>query len=134
VAALLLLLAVNLAGTADAVAISIREGTGEAGAAPYTISPPPDTPPAEVGSVISVTFEQDMAAREVTVRRRSIWYQQEPVPRVDYNWRSPRELAVLLSRPLQAGEALLLELDVYRDGPRGVPLPVPVDIAYQADS
>ena len=132
-AILIVLLAVNLAGTASAVSVSIRAGAGGAevpDAARYTLSPARDTPPAEVGSVITVTFAEDMVTGEVNVRRRSIWYGREPAPQLDYRWRSSRELSVVLSRPLEAEEALVLELDVYRAGPRGVPVPVPVDISY----
>lgn len=124
----LVLLAVNLAGTADAVALSLR--ADDTDTARYTVSPTPDTPAAEVGSTITVTFSEDMATREVNVRRRSIWYQHEPAPRLNYRWRGPRELAVVLSRPLKTEEAIVLELDVYRAGPRTVPVPVPVDISY----
>jgi hypothetical protein len=132
-ALLIVLLAVNLAGTASAVSVSIRAGAGgadEPDAARYTLSPARDTPPAEVGSAITVTFAEDMLTGEVNVRRRSIWYEREPAPQLDYRWRSSRELSVVLSRPLEAEEALVLELDVYRAGPHGVPVPVPVDISY----
>lgn len=129
-AILLVLLAVNLAGTASAVALSIRAGADAAATPPYTVSPVPETPPAKVGSLITVTFAEDMATGDFNVRRRSIWYQRAPAPSVHYRWRSPRELSVVLSRPLEAEEAILLELDVYRAGPRGVPVPVPIDISY----
>jgi membrane associated rhomboid family serine protease len=132
-AILIVLLAVNLAGTASAVSVSIGAGSGWAGepvAGRYTLAPARDTPPAEVGSVITVTFAEDMVTGEVNVRRRSIWYEREPAPQLDCRWRSSRELSVVLSRPLEAEEALVLELDVYLAGPRGVPVPVPVNISY----
>ncbi|MFO7780255.1 MAG: rhomboid family intramembrane serine protease [Spirochaetia bacterium] len=127
-ALVLVLLAVNIAGTVDAVVLSAR--AGESDTAGYTVTPAPRTPPQEVGSVITVTLSQDAATREVNVRRRSIWYQREPAPSVDYRWLSPRELAVVLSRPLEPEETLELVFDVYRAEPRGVPMPVTVEIAY----
>ncbi len=127
-ALVLALLAVNLAGTVDAAVLSARAGGSDT--AGYTVTPAPGTPPGEVGTVITVALSEDAATRDVNVRRRSIWYQREPAPSVDYRWLSPRELTVLLSRPLETGEALELEFDVYRAGPRGVPIPVTVEIAY----
>ena len=124
----LLLLVVNLAGTVDAAVLSARAGGSNT--AGYTVTPAPGTPPAEVGTVITVALSEDATTRDVNVRRRSIWYQREPAPSVDYRWLSPRELTVVLSRPLEGGEALDLEFDVYRAGPRGVPIPVTVEIAY----
>jgi membrane associated rhomboid family serine protease len=127
-ALVLALLTVNLAGTVDAAVLSARAGGSDT--AGYTVTPAPDTPPGDVGTVITVTLSEDATTRDVNVRRRSIWYQREPAPGVDYRWLSPRELAVVLSRPLESGEALKLEFDVYRAGPRGVPIPMSVEIAY----
>ena len=127
-ALVLALLAVNLAGTVDAVALSAR--AGGSGSADYTVTPGPGTPPEEVGTVITVILSEEADTREVNVRRRSIWYQHEPAPSVDFRWRDPRELAVVLSRPLEQEEALELVFDVYRPGPRGVPIPVTVEITY----
>lgn len=127
-ALVLALLAVNLAGTVDAAVLSARAGGSDT--AGYTVTPASGTPPGEVGTVITVALSEDATTRDVNVRRRSIWYQREPTPSVDYSWLSPRELAVVLSRPLERGEALELEFDVYRARPRGVPIPVTVEIAY----
>jgi len=127
-ALVLMLLAVNLAGTVDAVALSARAGGSDS--ADYTVTPGPGTSPEEVGTVITVILSEEADTREVNVRRRSIWYQREPAPSVDFRWRDPRELAVVLSRPLEQEEALELVFDVYRPGPRGVPIPVTVEITY----
>jgi len=130
-ALVLVLLAVNLAGTVDAVVLSVHAGGSNA--AGYTVTPAPGTPPEDVGSVITVTLSEDGSTGKVNVRRRSIWYQREPAPSVGYRWLNPRELAVVLSRPLDPDEALALVFDVYRPGPRGVPIPITVEIAYGKD-
>ncbi|NBF41587.1 MAG: rhomboid family intramembrane serine protease [Spirochaetes bacterium] len=127
-ALVLALLVVNLAGTVDAAVLSARAGGSDT--AGYTVTPAPGTPPGEVGTVITVALSEDATTRDVNVRRRSIWYQREPAPRVDYRWLNPRELTVVLSRPLGPAEALALEFDVYRAGPRGVRIPVTVEFAY----
>mgnify|MGYP006295621143 CR=1 FL=1 len=125
----ILLVVVNLVGTVDAVVATVQEEHA-AGKVDYSLEPPPETAAGNVGDRVVVRFTSDVDPDRVNLRRRSIWYEGESPPQLDFSWSGARTLHVELSRPLREGEGLLLVLDVYREGPRGVPLPVTVRIAY----
>lgn len=128
-ALLLLMVFLNLLGTADAVWITLQSAHGPQPPS-YSVAPPPDTPIEKVGNAVTVSFSEAMLEGELSIRRRSIWYEGDSVPQLEYHWNGPRELTILLSRPLRRQEALHLSLDAYHPGPRGVPVPVSVDVQY----
>ncbi|MFP4427023.1 MAG: rhomboid family intramembrane serine protease [Spirochaetaceae bacterium] len=122
-AALLLL---NGAGTVDAVLATLSTPSTVS----YTLQPPPGTAAEETGREIRVTFSEPMLTRDPNLRRRSISYEQPPVPEVRFRWVRSDTLIVELSRTLTKAEAILLRFDVYQTGPRGVLLPRPVELSY----
>lgn len=120
------LLLLNLAGTVDAVVVSVQD----AGGAGYTVEPPAETAVAELGRRVEVSFSDPILQGQVNVRRRSIWYDNAPPPSVEVTTAGPRTVDMTFSRRLREGEAVLLAFDVYRRGPRGVPVPISVEISY----
>ena len=120
------LLLLNTVGTVDAVITTALSAETVA----YTVEPSVGSPAGELGRGASVVFAVEMLRRQPNVNRRSIWYEEPPAPEVAFRWKGERELEVRLSRALTAKEAILLRFDAYRKSPRGVPLPVPVELRY----
>lgn len=120
------LLLLNAVGTVDAGVMA----AGSAGKVAYTLEPPLGSSVPALGRGATVVFSEDMIQRPPTVSRRSIWYEEPPTPEVAFQWRGERKLRVRLNRPLTENEALLLNFKAYREGPRGMILPVSVELRY----
>ena len=123
------IIVINTAGTIDALAAAVRF-TNTAEPLVEHVSPPVGSPIHHLKDKATITFSRQMFPENLELRHRSIWYEKEPVPSADFEWKTPSILQVTFERNLEPGERVKLRFDVYWKGPKGIPVRDEVELNY----